>query len=217
MSDVILRAWAFWRRLDTVGTDAARLFQTATGWWLAGSAVFQHETTRAPAHLDYVLELAPDWATTRGVIQGFVGGSDVDQTIVRDGTGWTMNGTRVRVPGLDGIVDLDLGFTPATNFAQVQRIHLGIGETADFSVAWWDAGEPSLVALPQHYERRSERKYWYESPSGSYRAELEFASNGFVRSYPRLWKLQGQRGRSRRLEAADWKAMDCRPPAVRGP
>jgi uncharacterized protein len=130
MPDETLRRTAFWRRLDTIGTDVARLFQTNAGWRLAGTAVFLHEKTKAPARLDYELELRPNWATTCGLIRGFVGENAVEQSIRRDTTGWHMNGQPLR--GLDGVLDLDLGFTPATNFAQVQRISLGVGEAADF-------------------------------------------------------------------------------------
>jgi hypothetical protein len=190
VSDETLKASAFWRRLDTPGTDVARLFQTPTGWLLSGTAVFLHEATRSPSSLDYAIELGRDWTTIRGTIAGFVGGSTVEQTIVRDASGWSVNGERVRDPALEGVEDLDLGFTPATNFAQVKRIHLGVGQAADFSVAWWDVGEPTLVALPQHYERRNEWRYWYMSPDSSYEAELEFSPSGFVRHYPRLWMLE---------------------------
>jgi hypothetical protein len=192
VSDKTIKASAFWRRLDTPGTDVARLFQTPTGWQLTGTAVFLHETTRSPARLDYGIELARDWTTIRGTIVGFVGRSTVEQTIVRDHSGWSVNGESVRDRTLQSVEDLDLGFTPATNFAQLQRAHLGVGQAADFSVAWWDAGEPMLVALPQHYERRSEWRYWYVSPDSSYEAELELSPTGFVRHYPRLWMLESE-------------------------
>jgi hypothetical protein len=39
------------------------------------------------------------------------------------------------------------------------------------------------------YERRSETSYWYEAPTVPYQASLEIAPNGFVRSYPGLWRL----------------------------
>jgi uncharacterized protein len=47
----------------------------------------------------------------------------------------------------------------------------------------------SLIELPQRYERRGEASYWYEAPTVPYQALLEIAPNGFVRSYPDLWRL----------------------------
>ena len=134
-----------------------------------------------PARLDYALDLAPDWTTEQGVVSGFIGATAIDQTFFRDAAGWSMNG--VKLSGFEHLKDLDLGFTPATNLPQVRRANLSVGEAIDFSVAWWEPGAPTLMDLPQHYRRRSEWTYWYESPTGPYREELEFAPNGFVRSY----------------------------------
>lgn len=179
---------AFWRRLDTLGTDAARLSQVGGGWRLGGTAVFLHE--KQPTRLEYELQLNADWTTASGAVRGFRGDTMIDQVFQRDGAGWSMNGARV--PGLEQVADLDFGFTPATNFAQLRRIALRVGDTADFSVAWWDVDESTLVGVPQHYRRCQEDKYWYESPTVSYREMLELAGNGFVRHYPRLWALESE-------------------------
>jgi hypothetical protein len=187
-SDMRTAAVALWRRLDTVGTDVARLSRRGTGWLLAGTAVFLHD--KKPARLNYDLELNPDWTTSRGIIRGFLGENPVEQTIVRDADGWSMNGTKV--PGLEHLHDLDLGFTPATNLPYLRRANLNIGEAIDRAVAWWEPGVATLQSLPQHYRRRDEQAYWYESPTVSYEAILEFSDNGFARNYPGLWVMESE-------------------------
>jgi hypothetical protein len=92
------------------------------------------------------------------------------------------------VPGLEAYVDLDLGFTPATNLTQLRRVALAPGESAEVPVAWIDAPDGVLQALPQRYERRSATTYWYESPTAGYAELLELAPGGFVRRYPGLWE-----------------------------
>jgi hypothetical protein len=67
---------------------------------------------------------------------------------------------------------------------------LGVGEAADFPVAWLDVPDVSLTLLPQRCERRTSTTYWYESPQGPYAAYLEIADSGFVRDYPGLWALE---------------------------
>ena len=52
-----------------------------------------------------------------------------------------------------------------------------------------DLDSDSLIELPQIYERRGDATYWYEAPTVPYQALLEIAPNGFVRSYPGLWRL----------------------------
>jgi hypothetical protein len=94
------------------------------------------------------------------------------------------------VDGLEECLDLDFGFTPATNFLQLHRCHLRIGDTADFPVAWLDVPGTSFTVLPQRYEKRSASTYWYESPQGPYSALLELTDAGFVRTYPGLWQVE---------------------------
>jgi uncharacterized protein len=176
---------AFWRRLDVPGSDAAHLSQTADGYELCGQAVFLDP--RGPAALRYRLDLSPDWSTREGRINGFVGEQAIDMHIFRTQHEWTLNG---RGFGMPEALDLDLGFTPATNMAQLNRIALSIGEDAAFDVAWLDTGADCLKLLPQHYRRVSEFDYEYRSPTAGYQAVMTLAKNGFAKTYPGLWKME---------------------------
>jgi hypothetical protein len=91
---------------------------------------------------------------------------------------------------LESCVDLDFGFTPATNLLQLQRVALAVGQVADVPVAWLDVSAGTLTVLPQRYERRSATTYWYESPSANYEGLLEVAPTGFIRRYPGLWEAE---------------------------
>ena len=155
------------------------------GWLLQGAAAFDHD--RGPATVAYQVEANARWQTRRGIVSGFLGDKTIQHEIERDDMGWRLNG--VRIEGLERLVDLDYGFTPATNVLQLSRIALKPGERADVPVAWFDLDSVSLIELPQSYERRSEASYWYEAPTVPYRALLEIAPNGFVQSYPGLWRL----------------------------
>jgi hypothetical protein len=177
----------FWRRLDTPGHDAAHVRRTADGWRLEGTAVFGHEL--GPARLWYWVDCALDWRTRRGGVAGWVGDRRCDVNVTRSETGvWHLGDQPVH--DLEQCLDIDFGFTPATNYVQLQRCALGIGQTAEFSVAWLDVPDASLTALPQRYEKRSAATYWYESPQGPYSALLELADSGFVRRYPGLWAIE---------------------------
>src|SRR5688572_25304469 len=178
---------ALWRRLDTPGHDAAHVSRTDDGWHLEGTAVFAHE--RGPARLTYWVDCAPDWHTRRGGVTGWVGDRRSDVAVTRSEAGqWRLDDQPI--DGLEQCLDLDFGFTPATNYLQLRRCSLGIGEAADFPVAWLDVPDPTLIALPQRYEKRSATSYWYESPQGPYTALLELADSGFVRHYPGLWAME---------------------------
>jgi hypothetical protein len=176
-----------WRRLDAPGHDACRLEQTGDGWRLDGAAAFRHDG--APARLAYRVACDEAWRTREGAVRGWVGARPVDLTVRRaaDG-GWTLNGAVV--PRLDDCVDLDLGFTPATNLFQLRRLALAEREAADVPVAWLDAPAGTLDLLRQRYERRDAGSYWYEAPRFDYAAVLEVTAVGFPRRYPGLWEAE---------------------------
>lgn len=178
-------ATAFWRRLDIPGHDAARVAETGNGYELFGQATFLDP--RGPTTLRYVLDLATDWSTRGGLITGFIGERAIDTHIVRTPEGWTLNG---RAFGMPDVVDLDLGFTPATNMIQLRRVNLAQGQAADFDVAWLDTGDVELVRLPQHYERSGANDYDYHSPTVDYRATIVLAASGFAAVYPGLWEIE---------------------------
>ena len=180
-----MNEFAAWRRLDRAGRDAALLRPHAGGWLLQGAAAFDHDL--GPAVVAYEVQVDARLETTRGALSGFLGEASVRHEILRDESGWRLNGARV--DGLERLIDLDYGFTPATNILQLMRMALPVGGKAELPVAWFDLDSAALTELPQIYERRGDASYWYEAPTVPYQALLEIAPNGFVRSYPGLWQV----------------------------
>jgi uncharacterized protein len=176
---------AFWRRLDIPGHDAARIEPDGDGWRLAGTALFRGDGRSVTAA--YEVSLGANWIVRRGAVYGHIDSQPFGHEIVRGPGGWRLDG---RAVGLADIVDLDFGFTPATNLPQLRRVNLAIGEAAEFNVAWFDIGEDKLIPLLQRYRRIADRRYAYESPQGPYSATLEVAESGFVSVYPGLWAIE---------------------------
>ena len=177
---------ALWRRLDVPGHDACRLDERAGGWRLHGTAVFSLAGT--PARLDYRVDCDRSWRSHSARVQGWAGSQTVDITIVRRDDRWLLNDTTVR--GLDDCVDVDFGFTPATNILQLRRIALAVGEAADVAVAWLDVPAGTLLRLEQRYHRLGGERYLYDAPRFAYHAELDVNPDGFARRYPGLWALE---------------------------
>ena len=167
------------------GCDAARIAKVSGGYILSGQAVFSDPN--GPAALRYRLDLAPDWSTLAGRIDGFIGSRAIGSCVVRTERGWSLNG---RDFPMAEVRDLDLGFTPATNMPQLRRVALEVGQDKSFDVAWLDAGSDELVPLPQNYKRISDRAYDYQSSTLGYEATIVLAESGFASDYPRLWKLE---------------------------
>jgi hypothetical protein len=178
-----------WRRLDAPGHDACRLMDLGDAWRIEGAAVFRQEA--GATALAYEVDCDRDWRTREGRLNGWAGSRRVDIRITRSSNGlWTLNSQVV--PGIQECVDLDLGFTPATNLSQLRRIALQVGQSADVPVAWLDAPFGSLELLRQRYEHRRPGAYWYTAPRFGYAAMLEVSPSGFVQLYPSLWEAEIQ-------------------------
>lgn len=87
------------------------------------------------------------------------------------------------VAGLDGLRDVDLGFTPATNTLPMRRLALEVGESAEVDAVWVRFPELEVARLPQRYTRLEGMRYRYESAGGAFLAELEVDANGLVIRY----------------------------------
>ncbi|HEX7152915.1 MAG TPA: putative glycolipid-binding domain-containing protein [Thermoanaerobaculia bacterium] len=176
-----------WRNLEVPGHDHARLLREGRDWVLEGMAVFLDE--RGPARLAYEVTCDEQWHSRHGRVHGWLGPTAVDFAMARTAEGaWTLDG--IVVPGLEECVDLDFGFTPATNLFAMRRLNLALGESGDSPAAWLDVSAGALLFLPQRYERRGELAYWYESPTAGYAAELAVNEAGFTRVYPGLWEME---------------------------
>ena len=176
-----------WRRLDAPGHDACRLEEREAAWALHGTAVFLEDG--AAASLEYSIVCDRAWRTRYGTVRGWIGERAVEFHIARAGNGaWTVNAGEVRLPA--ACLDLDLGFTPATNLTQLRRLGLAKGQATEVDVAWLDSGSGTLEVLSQRYERRTADGYWYEAARFDYAALLEVGPEGFVRRYPGLWEAE---------------------------
>ena len=108
---------------------------------------------------------------------------------MREPERWRLNG--LAVPGLSHLLDLDLSFTPATNLLQLKRAALRVGGSASLPAAWLNLDDESLTELPQRYRRLTQSTYAYAAPTVPYQSVLELGEDGFVTSYPGLWRRVG--------------------------
>ncbi|MEI9404324.1 putative glycolipid-binding domain-containing protein [Mesorhizobium argentiipisi] len=174
-----------WRRLDLKGHDACLLSATDRGWRLKGHALFAHDGK--PCSLAYAVECDVGWSTRFARVEGFVGTQELHCEIERLADGqWMLNGAGQA--GVAGLVDIDLGFTPATNFVAVRRFNLGVGMATPAPAAYLAFPELRLTRLDQTYRRLDENRYAYAALAFGYEAILTVSSAGFVLDYPGLWQ-----------------------------
>jgi hypothetical protein len=174
-----------WRRLDLEGHDACLLGATDQGWRLEGHALFAQDGQ--PCSLAYAVDCDAGWSTRSARVDGFVGTQELHYEVERLADGqWMLNG--VGQAEVAGLVDLDLGFTPATNLVAVRRFNLGVGVATPAPAAYLAFPELRLTRLDQTYRRLDENRYAYAAPAFGYEAILTVSSAGFVLDYPGLWQ-----------------------------
>ncbi|HSJ10467.1 MAG TPA: putative glycolipid-binding domain-containing protein [Longimicrobiales bacterium] len=176
---------ALWRRLDTTSLDHFRLLEFAGGYILDGRVLMVLEDE--PAEIHYAVMCDAAWVTQHAHVM-LVRGTAVQQLQLRrddDGRWWCDD---VALPELDGIIDVDISITPATNTLPIRRLSLGQGESGATDAAWVRLPGLSVERLPQRYTRVSERSYRYESRGGAFTAELEVDAAGVVVRYGDLWE-----------------------------
>ena len=174
-----------WRRLDLEGHDACLLCAIDNGWRLAGHALFLQDGQ--PCSLGYAVDCDAGWRTRSARVDGFLGTQTLHYEIERLGDGrWTLNGAEQAA--VAGLVDVDLGFTPATNLVAIRRFDLAVGTATPAPAAYPAFPELKLMRLDQTYRRVDEQRYAYAAPMFGYDAVLEVSAAGFVVDYPGLWR-----------------------------
>jgi hypothetical protein len=178
-------AMFFWRKVDHPGHDSCRLFRLANGWRLSGAAVFWDEGR--PCHFHYEVSADAAWRARSAKVSGFFGKKAVDLRIRSAGPGrWEVNG--VSKASVRSCVDIDLGFTPATNLIALRRLSLKVGQCAEAPAAYLQFPEMRLVVLLQTYRRIGRTEYDYEAPAVGYSRTLQVLPSGVVIRYPGLFE-----------------------------
>jgi uncharacterized protein len=178
-------AMFFWRKVDHPGHDSCRLFQMHDGWLLTGMAVFWDKGQ--PCHFSYEVSVDLAWRTRNARVSGSLGKKAMDLRIRSNRAGsLQLNG--IRKKSVTGCVDVDLGFTPATNLIALRRLSLKVGQSAAAPAAYLQFPQMGLVRLPQSYTRIGRTSYQYAAPSAGYAGTLHVLPSGAVRSYPGLFE-----------------------------
>ena len=140
------RMTILWRRIDLPGHEIAALDRLDEGWKLSGSAIFLSE--QGPSKLDYVVICDARWQTNSAQISGVIGSNTVNLTVSANAEHkWHLNG--IECGAVEGCIDIDLGFSPATNLLPIRRLALDVGGEATVMAAWLPFPSLRFELLPQ--------------------------------------------------------------------
>jgi hypothetical protein len=160
-----------------------------SSWHLVGTAVFAYNGQ--PCRLDYTVVCNVAWQTISGTVQGWVGDQTIAIEITADVTRrWWLNG--MECAAVAGGTDIDLNFSPSTNFLPIRRLGLAIGQEAQVQAAWLRFPSFTLAPLEQLYRRLDETTYHYESAGGTFTTTLQVNAAGFVTLYPDFFQVESE-------------------------
>jgi uncharacterized protein len=178
-----------WRRLDVPGREEARVERTAGGWRLTGE--LEVDEGGIAAQLRYTIDCDSEWRTRLAIIEGEAGGGSIRFALAADGAGhWTREGKPL--PEVSGALDVDLGFTPATNTLPIRRLALPVGGSAPVRSAWVRFPELRLESLEQTYTREAKQRFRYRAQVDGepFVARLDTDAFGRVLRYEGLWEAE---------------------------
>lgn len=133
----------------------------------------------------YELVCQPDWTFRALRIEAVTGERTLE--ISSDGAGeWIVDGEWRS--DLDECIDVDISGTPFTNTLPIRRHPLEIDEEADFTMAWIDLSDLTVVPDGQRYTRLDDDTYRYDSLDSDFSADLTVDDDGVVLAYPDLFE-----------------------------
>lgn len=175
---------ALWRRTDLAMFETCRLSNTSGLHLFEGTVLTLIEDE--PAEIRYEVIASARFESHAARVRVQRGHDQRTIELSRDGENhWAINGTVH--PEFDGLLDLDLGFSPATNTLAIRRLNLGIGESAELTAVWLRFPALDTRLLPQQYTRLTQSEYRYESADGQFSADLLIDDAGLVINYDKYW------------------------------
>lgn len=175
-------ATIMWRPISSPGMERCELASTEDGYRLAGTSLLIHDG--APVEIRYSVALDHGFATRIVGVHVRAGDDNRSVALRSDGEGtWEVGGEPL--DDLAGALDVDLGWTPATNTLPIRRLALEVGDSAEIAVAYIPFPERVVATRRQTYTRTAMRRYRFESRD--FAVDLTVDEHGLVTAYPGMW------------------------------
>jgi len=142
--------------------EVCLIHRNAKGWGLGGYLV-RHEN--GPWQIGYRIICNASWTTREAKIFWWQDGTHGSCRLNHDGSGnWRINGENA--PGLQGCMDVDLGFSPATNTLPIRRLQQAALPGGTVSAAWLRFPEMTVERLEQCYTWTRPGQWRYRCATG---------------------------------------------------
>lgn len=178
-------ATIMWDNRDEYGHEYCTLTAIDNGYLFQGAALLQ--TDGIPRRVHYQITADSAWQTRTFNLTMWAGPDQRMLVLRADEQQRWWEGEK-HLTAFDGLFDIDLSLTPATNTLAIMRLNLDIGASAETTTVWVDFPSLEVKPFPQRYTRRAENTYLFESLKDDFKAELRLNEYGLVADYQGLWK-----------------------------
>lgn len=182
-----------WRSLDAPGFEHVRVDRSHPGWDTYDSMIVrEHEGQVLRGGYTLVLDKGFRTLEIRIMAEQEPGNMAALHLLATgDGT-WTDENEK-RIPELDGVIDVDIQWSPLTNTLPVRRLELREGAEEWISVAYIELPSLALRRVDQRYTRVDARTVRYASQTRDFVRDLSLDDDGFVLDYPDLFSREWPR------------------------
>lgn len=172
-----------WECKDCFSTEYFTLSEFDEEYLLRGTVIV-YETD--PTLINYQIACDKHWFTKFVWINWEQEGKTNSLTLKTDGEhSWFKDGSPL--PSMNGLPDVDVEFSPATNTLPIRRLNLNVGESKTVDAVWVRLEGLGLTRIQQKYSRLAQNCYLYENQFG-FKATLEVDELGLVIRYGDLWQ-----------------------------
>lgn len=175
---------ALWRNQEGTSIEYSNLNSSSYGYTLAGTIILLLELQ--PHKIAYQICCDRHWQTKKATVCLETAVANRRLALTVDGNRcWRANSSPLEFA--EGLFDVDLEVSPATNTLPIHRLSLEVGESKETKAVWVRFPSLTLEPLRQRYTRLSSRLYRYEAPSLGFEAQLEVYDDGLIVKYGELW------------------------------
>ncbi len=176
-----------WQALDAAGFEHVRVDQSHPGWNVFDSMIVrEHDGQIVRGGYTLVVDKAFRTLEIR-IMAEQEPGSMAALHLLANGEGVWTDADERRIPSLDGVIDVDIQWSPLTNTLPVRRLDLQPGEERDISVAYIALPSLELKRAEQRYTRIDASTVRYTSQGGEFTADIAVDEDGVVLQYPELF------------------------------
>jgi hypothetical protein len=179
-----------WTDLGGPGMEHLKLSSREDGYLADGMYVGRNDETE-PYRLHYEIRIDSDWqmqSLSLRLMDGPDGSGELALAVDSNCRWHTADGESV--PALEGCHEIDIFATPFTNTLPIRRLGLAAGESAEISVAYFDA--PGLEPRPVRQRYECIRPFGPDTGLYRYEAlfrtgspvEIEVDADGLIINYP---------------------------------